>query len=58
MISDYWFNRANKFQADIEHIKFQLENDSSADKEKLKDIKNKLVDELMVCHEAIAKFGR
>lgn len=55
-MTDYWFNRAQKFQADIDHIKWQMEHDQTVDKDELRKIKNKLVEELMVCREAIEKF--
>lgn len=56
-MTDYWYNRAIKFQADIDHIKWQMEHDQTVDKESLRNLKNKLVDELMVCREAIEQFN-
>lgn len=58
MHTDYWHNRAQKFQADIDHIKWQMDHDQSVDKDQLRQIKNKLVEELMVCREAIDTFNR
>lgn len=57
-MTDYWYNRAQKFQADIDHIKWQMENDKTVDKEQLRELKNRLVDELIVCREAIDQFSK
>lgn len=57
-MTDYWYNRAQKFQADIDHIKWQMDNDHTVDKEQLRELKNRLVDELMVCKEAIDQFSK
>mgnify|MGYP001113804061 CR=1 FL=1 len=58
MTTDYWYNRANKFQSDIDHIKWQIENDKTVDVQQLREIKNRLVEELMVCREAIDQFSK
>ena len=57
-MTDYWHNRAKKFQADIDHIKWQMDNDNTANKDELRNIKNKLVDELMVCQDAIDQLSK
>jgi hypothetical protein len=57
-MTDYWYNRAQKFQADIDHIKWQMDNDKTVDVEQLRELKNRLVEELMVCREAIDQFSK
>lgn len=54
----YWQNRANEFKADIEHITAKIEaSKNDLEIKQLKNSKQHLVNEMMICLEGVERFG-
>ena len=55
---DYWNNRATRLKVDIEHVKRQIKAAREYEEaEYLKELKQKLTEELMIALEALDKFS-
>jgi len=54
---EYWMTRADQLKIDIDHVKQQIKAAREYEEaEYLKELKQKLTDELMIALEAVDKF--
>lgn len=54
---EYWQNKAERFKMDIQHVNEEMQKADPVKQHGLRKLKQMMVNEMMVCMEAVDKFS-